>query len=246
MREGTADVLAATTMATYEAAVAALLIEQRAAHGVFFTQPVPGETAGWPWLATTSGGWYAYAFTAAQVLVSFRGGPWFHPDPARPDGGTESATGPDAELPVLRDTSPKAATFTWKGFRGLPIPITTTLPPVPHSYLTHRGNAALAVANAVERVLDRHWPLADLAAPAIRELMLGLLRPGPARNLHVLPDDAPPAHERIVTALQFLLAADRYAEGNSPTRASELLHSAASIADQATAAHPTAPSHRRP
>lgn len=60
--------------------------------------------------------------------------------------GRNPGTGPDAELPTVGDTSPKTATFTWRGFRGLPIPITQTLPPVPQTYLTHRGEVALAVA----------------------------------------------------------------------------------------------------
>jgi hypothetical protein len=180
--------------------------------------------------------------------VSFHGGPWFAPYPHRPDGGVGTATGPDADLPYLGDTAPQTATFTYT-FRGWPIPITTDLPPVPQTYLAHRVEAALAVACAAELVLGRRWPLADLAATAVREAMLGRLRPGPDSDLYVLPDGAPFAHERVVTALQFLLDADRYAEGNNPNHAATLLTSAADVAAQAVTAHeenlpyPTADHH---
>jgi hypothetical protein len=140
--------------------------------------------------------------------VSFHGGPWFDPNPHRPDGGVGTATGPDADLPDLGHTASKTATFTYT-FRGSPIPIMTDLPAPPHTYLAHRVEAALAVAGAAELVLGRRWPLADLAATAVREAMLGQLRPGPDSELYVLPDCAPFAHERVVTALQFLLDADR-------------------------------------
>lgn len=76
--------------------------------------------------------------------------------------------------------------------------------------------------------------------------MLGLLQPGPARGLHVLPDDAPFAHERVVTALRLVLDADRYAEGNNPDYARELLESAADVAAQAVTAHRTHQPHPWP
>jgi hypothetical protein len=49
-----------------------------------------------------------------------------------------------------------------------------------------------------------------------------------------------------VTALQFLLNADRYAEGNNPTRAGELPDSAAAIATEAIVAHHPNPPHPWP
>ena len=242
----TTEVLSAADLGTYEAAVAALLTRQRAVEIGFVAAPDPDGEAGWPWLATTSGGWYAYAFVDGQVRVSAHGGPWFRPDLDRPDGGAGVASGPDADLPVFGDTAPKTATFTWTGFRGLPIPIRATLPPAPSAYLAHRGEVALAVAGAAECVLGRRWPLADLATPAIREILHSLLRPGPARGLHVLPADAPFAHERVVTALRFVLDADRYAEGNNPDHARELLESAADVATQAVTAHRTHQPHPWP
>ncbi|EHR48356.1 hypothetical protein SacmaDRAFT_0040 [Saccharomonospora marina XMU15] len=240
------EVLSAADLGTYEAAVAALLTRQRVVETGFVAAPGPDWEAGWPWLATTSGGWYAYAFVDGHVRVSTHGGPWFRPDLDRPDGGAGVASGPDADLPVFGDTAPKTATFTWTGFRGLPIPIRATLPPVPPAYLAHRGEVALAVAGAAEYVLGRRWPLADLATPAIREILHSLLRPGPARGLHVLPADAPFAHERVVTALRFVLDADRYAEGNNPDHARELLESAADVAAQAVTAHRTHQPHPWP
>ena len=242
----TAEVLSAADLGTYEGAVAALLTRLRAVEVGFVVVPGPAGQAGWPWLATTSSGWYAHAFADGQVRVSAHGGPWFRPDPRRPDGGAGAASGPDADLPVLGDTTPKTATFTWTGFRVLPIPIRATLPPVPPAYLAHRGEVALAVAGAAEYVLGRRWPLADLAASAIREVMHDLLQPGPARGLHVLPADAPFSHERVVAALRFVLDADRYAEGNNPDHARELLESAADVAAQAVTAHRTHQPHPWP
>lgn len=102
------------------------------------------------------------------------------------------------------------------------------------------------MAGAAEYVLGRRWPLADLAAPAVREILHSLLRPGPARGLHALPAAAPFAHERVVTALRFVLDADRYAEGNNPGHARELLESAAAIAAQAVTAHRTHQPHPWP
>jgi hypothetical protein len=43
----------------------------------------------------------------------------------------------------------------------------------------------------------------------------------------------------VVTALDFLVDADRYAEGNNPTHGHELLASASSVAAQAVTAHRT-------
>jgi hypothetical protein len=242
----TTAVLSATDRSDYEVAVATLLVRQRAAEVGFVAVSGPEGKAGWPWLSTTSSGWYAHAFAEGQVLVSAHSGPWFRRDPRGPDGGAGAVTGPDAALPVFGDTTPKTATFTYTGFRGLPIPIRATLPPVPPAYLAHRGEVALTVAGAAEYVLGRRWPLADLAAPAIREVLHGLLQPGPARGLHVLPADAPFAHERMVTALRFVLDADRYAEGNNPDHARELLESAADVAAQAVTARRTHQPHPSP
>jgi hypothetical protein len=62
----------------------------------------------------------------------------------------------------------------------------------------------------------------------------------------VLPADASFAHERVVTALRFVLDADRYAEGNNPDHARELLESAADVAAQAVTAHRTHQPHPWP
>jgi hypothetical protein len=224
---------------TYETAVAALLDHHRDTEGGFVAVPGLGEDLGWPWLEATSTLWFAYAFTDHDVRASLRGGPWFTPDLDLPDCGATTGTGPDAELPIIGDTTSKTATFTWSGFRGHPIPITQTLPPVPESYLVHRGEVALAVAGSAELVLGRRWPLADLNRAAIHKVTLTLLAPGPAPNLYTLPEDAPFAYERVVTAFDFLIDADRYAEGNNPERGHELLASAASSATQALTAHRT-------
>jgi hypothetical protein len=117
---------------------------------------------------------------------------------------------------------------------------------VPRTYLTPRGVVALAAAGAAELVLGRPWPLADLNRAAIDKVTLDLLAPGPAPNLSVLPEDAPFAYERVVTAFDFLVDADRYAEGNNPERGHELLASAASAAAQAETAHHTHQPHPWP
>lgn len=109
----TTAVLSATDRNGFAMAVAALLVRQRAAEVGFVAVPGPDGKADWPWLATTSSGWYAYALADGQALVSAHGGPWFRPDPRRPDGGAGVATGPDAALPVFGDTTPKTATFTY-------------------------------------------------------------------------------------------------------------------------------------
>jgi hypothetical protein len=153
----TPEVLSAADRDVYEAAVAALLTRQRAAEVGFVAAPGLDGEVGWPWLATTSSGWYAYAFADARVRMSFHGGTWFRPDPRHPDGGAESALGPAADLPVIGDTTPKTATFTYTGFRGLPIPIRATLPPTPPAYLAHRGEVALAVG----------WRRGARAGPAV-------------------------------------------------------------------------------
>ncbi|GAA0626426.1 hypothetical protein GCM10010174_52370 [Kutzneria viridogrisea] len=236
---GAPGVLSAPDPHAYEAAVAALLDHHRDAEAGFVAVPSPGEDLGWPWLEATSIRWFAYAFTDHGVRASLRGGPWFIPDLDLPDYGATTGTGPDAELRAIGDTTPKTATVTWSGFRGLPIPITQTLPPVPQTYLTHRGEVALAVASAAELVLGRRWPLADLNRATIHTLTLGLLVPGPAPNLYELPEGAPFAVERITVAFDFLVDADRYAEGNNPERGRELLASSASVAVQAVTAHRT-------
>jgi hypothetical protein len=208
--------------------------------------PGPGEDLGWPWLEATSTGWYAYTFTDRGVRASLHGGPWFTPDLDLADFGARTGTGPDAELPTIGDTTPKTATFTWNGFRGLPIPITQTLPPVPQTYLAHRGEVALAVAGAAELVLGRRWPLADLNRAAIHKVTLDLLAPGPAPNLYELPEGATFAFERITVAFGFLIDADRYTEGNNPEHGHQLLASAASVAAQAVTAHRTHQPHPWP
>jgi hypothetical protein len=235
----TTGVLSALDPDPYEAAVAALLDHLRGTEVGFVAVPDPGDQVGWPWLAATSARWYAYAFTDRRVRVSLHGGPWFIPDLDLPDFGIRTGTGPDAELPTVGDTAPKTVTFTWTGFRGLPIPITTTLAPVPRTYLAHRGEVALAVAGAAEVVLSRRWPLADLNRAAIHQVTLDLLVPGHAPNLYMVPEDAPFAYERVVAAFDFLVDADRYAEGNNPEHGHELLASAASVAEQAVTAHRT-------
>ncbi|WP_410593589.1 hypothetical protein [Amycolatopsis sp. lyj-23] len=73
-----------------------------------------------------------------------------------------------------------------------------------------------------------------------------MLRPASARGLHVLPVDAPFAHERVVTVLRFVLDADRDAEGSNPDHARELLESAADVAAQAVTAHRTHQPHPWP
>jgi hypothetical protein len=55
----------------------------------------------------------------------------------------------------------------------------------------------------------------------------------------VLPEHAPLACEHVVTAPQFLLDADRYAEHNNPDHGTTLLTSATGVAAQAVTAHHT-------
>lgn len=62
----------------------------------------------------------------------------------------------------------------------------------------HTGAGVCGDADIAEHVVGRHWPLADLAASAIREVMLGLLRPGLAPDLYVVSDGAPYAYELVV------------------------------------------------
>jgi hypothetical protein len=90
-----------------------------------------------------------------------------------------------------------------------------------------------------EVVLGQRWPLADLKRAAIHKVTLDLLAPGPASNLSVLPWGVPFAYERVVAAFDFLVDADRYAEGNNPGRGRELL--AASVAAQAVDRSPHPP-----
>jgi hypothetical protein len=236
------SVPAAATAGAFAAAVTALLADHRADEVGFAAAPArPGDRTGWPWLANDSGGWHAYTFVDGRVQASTRGGPWFAPEPALPDGGADSPTGLVAVLPVIGDTAPKKVTVTVKGFRfrGMPVPLTTTVPPMSPDYLARRGEVASVVATAVEEVVGRRWPLPDLARPAIREATHSLLRPGPAAGSRELPVDAPFAHERVVAALRFLCDADHFAEGNNPTYAVELLDSAVSVAGQAVTAHRT-------
>jgi hypothetical protein len=87
-------------------------------------------------------------------------------------------------------------------------------------------------------VLGRRWPLADVNRAAIHKVTLALLAPGPAPNLYLLPEGAPFAYERVA-AVDFLVDADRYAEGNNPERGHQLLASAATVAAQAVTRHRT-------
>ncbi|WP_177215582.1 hypothetical protein [Actinokineospora terrae] len=238
---GAPGMLTATTSDAYEAAVEALLLGHDTTRPGFAFRAERGEASSWPWLRTGSSGWWAYAFVDGRVRACLRGGPWFRPDPHQPDGGAETATGPDAELPVPGERAPTPTTFSWRpGFRGAPVPITAVLPPRPAGYLARRGEVALTVRIVLDLVLDRHHPLPDLATHAIREI-LHSLQPGPTANARQLPDDASPAYEQVVTALRDLLGADHYAEGNNPARATELLDSAATTAVRALITHHTAP-----
>lgn len=98
----------------YEMAVATLLIRQRATEVGFVAVLGPDGKAGRPWLATTSSGWYAFAERAGAGV--------------RP--GRSVVPGPTRAVPLSSgDTTPKTATLTNPGFRGLPIPIRATLPP---------------------------------------------------------------------------------------------------------------------
>ena len=241
VQEDLSAVLTAQNDDTYQVAVRGLLAH-RTAEGGFAVQAAAGGSAGWPWRAATSIGWYACTFHDGRVRVSWRGGPWTAPglthltpdEPATPDEAAPA--GSPAQLPVLGVTEPPTARFTYT-FRGQRIPITQTMRPVPQTYLEHRGEAAAAVAGAVELVVRRRWPLPDLAATAVREIAHRLLRPGPDPRVFVLPDDASFAYERLVAALRFLVDADRYAENNNPERGLTLLTYAADVAAQAVTAH---------
>ncbi|PPK63381.1 hypothetical protein V5P93_002350 [Actinokineospora auranticolor] len=236
------EMLTATTSGAYEVAVQALLADHLATGSEFAVQAGRGETSGWPWLATDSSGWWAYTFVDGRVRACLRGGPWFCPDPHQPDGGAETVTGPDADLPAPGERAPATATFTWRpGFRGTPIPITATLPPVTADYLTRRGEIALTVQIVLDEVCDQQRPLPDMATHAVREILHSLVDPAPTANLRQLPDGASPAYEEVVTALRFLLDADRYAQGNNPAHAVELLDISASAAVRALIAHYTTP-----
>ncbi|MGH3719425.1 MAG: hypothetical protein ACRDRI_11430 [Pseudonocardiaceae bacterium] len=63
----------------------------------------------------------------------------------------------------------------------------------------------------------------------------------------MLTKDTLRAHERVATAVQKLLTADRYAQGNNPGYAATLLTQAATVACQAVSAHrpPSCPLNRR-
>lgn len=246
--EASADVDLAAVFATenadsYEAAVVGLLAH-RAAQGVFAVMPGPVMSGsdgqpGWPWRAATSVGWYACTFNDGRARLSIEGGPWSASGLASLPGGREFA-GPPADLPVLADTAPRTARFTYT-VQGFSIPITQTMPPVSPTYLARRAEAeaARAVAGAAELVVRRRWPLADLNVAAIREIVRGLLRPGPGPHVHALLAHAPFAYERVMAALQYLVDADRYAENNNPDHGATLLASAAEVAAQAVTAHRT-------
>lgn len=95
---------------------------------------------------------------------------------------------------------------------------------------------------AVAGCLATSMPLrsaSDLNRGTIQQITLSLLAPGPAPNLYELPEGVSFADERVVAAFDFLVDADRYAEGNNPERGHELLTSAATIATQAVTAHHT-------
>ncbi|GAA3040833.1 hypothetical protein [Actinokineospora globicatena] len=239
---GTPEILRATTSDAYEAAVETLLADQIATPSEFAVQAGRDESASWPWLATDSSGWWAYTLVDGQVLACLRDGPWFRPDPHQPDGGAVTATGPDADLPTPGERAPGRVTFSWRpGFRGTPTPITETLTPVTADYLTRRGEVALTVQIVLDEVCDQQRPLPDMASHAIREILHSLLEPGPTANLRQLPDGVSPAYEEVVTALRFLLDADRYAESDNPSRAAELLDTAAASAVRALIDHHSTP-----
>ncbi|MGH3833673.1 MAG: hypothetical protein ACRDRS_25100 [Pseudonocardiaceae bacterium] len=231
------DLLTATHPALYRERVTRLLADTREAGHALTATPAQG----WPWRPASSAGWYAYTFAVGRVRVSYRGGPWFVPDPHRADGGVEAAAGPDAELPIMRTDQPRTVTARVP-FRGMPVPVSATLPPVSDTYLAQRVDAALVIADAVTIVTGRRVPLADLTTAPIRSVMLSLMHPGPGSDLWVLPKDTPRTHERVATAIQKLLTADRYAQGNNPGYAATLLAQAATVAGQAVSTHPLVPS----
>ncbi|MGB6163282.1 MAG: hypothetical protein WBF75_12070 [Pseudonocardiaceae bacterium] len=84
------------------------------------------------------------------------------------------------------------------------------------AYLAHRTGAALAIADAVRIVTGLSVPLANLTRPPITAFLHTLLRPCPVTGLWVDPARATPSYRTAVGAVQSLLLADRYAEGNIP------------------------------
>jgi hypothetical protein len=155
-----------------------------------------------------------------------------------PTSTSRTGTGPDAEPPTIGDTAPKTATFTWNGFRGIPITITQTLPPMPPTYPRaprrdrprrgrRRGGRARP-ALAARRPHQGRDPQGHLRSAGVW--------PPP---FYMLPEDVPFAYERAAAAVDFLVDTDRYAEGNNPTHGHELLASAATVAAQAVTAHRT-------
>ncbi|SDJ01530.1 hypothetical protein SAMN05192558_104111 [Actinokineospora alba] len=156
-------------------------------------RPAPVKPA-WPWIASTSGDRHADMF-------------WFVPDPDPPDDDGKSATGPHAELPAVRDTSPTTATFAWNGF-GIPGNADPDLRPrcrrwfAGTIWLAAARSLAPAVPPRASSSVDRRWPPADLTRPAgpRGDAHPAAPRPPPPR-FHGLPKDAPFACERIVVGL---------------------------------------------
>ncbi|WP_434447615.1 hypothetical protein [Lentzea sp. E54] len=230
-----AAVFAAEQRDRYTAAVATLL-DDRAAQGDFAIASDHLSEPKWPWRAATSAGWYACTFARGRVLISRDGGPWS--EPILPVAKENATSEPPADLPVLGDTEPKTADFDYN-FKGFSIPITQKMQPIPPTYLEHRANVAATVADATELVIRRRLPLADLTAAAIRSVVRELMLPGGGPHRYVFPENASFAYERVVTSLNFLIDADRYAENNNPEDGEKLLVSAADVAAQAVTAHGT-------
>lgn len=168
------DLITATHPVLYRERVTRFLADIREAGYALAATPAQG----WPWWPASSAGWYAYTFAVGRVRVSYRGGPWFVPDPHRADDGVEAAAGPDAELPIMRTNEPRAVTARGP-FQGMPVPVSATLPPVSDTYLAQRVDAALVIADAVAIVTGRRVPFADLTTAPIRSLMLSLTHPSP-------------------------------------------------------------------
>lgn len=103
---------------------------------------------------------------------------------------------------------PTAAPFAWNGFRfrGMPIQITTPLPPVVAELFgsPRRGRSSPGWAAAVEQVVGRRWPWPTSPArrPAWRCTPFA---PRPhCAGFHSLREDAPVAYERTWWPLRFL------------------------------------------
>lgn len=116
-----------------------------------------------------------------------REGPWFRPDPRCPP---TAVSGPDAGSACRRVTRRRRPRlFTYTGFRACRSrsePPCGRPTPFAHPRRGPPFSAGVCRAPRCLRCLGRGiGPLADLAAPASREVMHGLLQPGP--GLHLLP-----------------------------------------------------------